>query len=297
MTSAHTPVLFALLTAILFTGCDDAFIDPYVNEEEYYTVYGFLNMDRNFQFGAKHSIRVSAITRRPQDISRPEDLQADLDARVFLTNLATNQTYELLHNLVELEQGKWGHVFETSFPVQPADRYLLEVKRTDGATTSAVTEIPNITGVIVESEPFIEDTDTGNITQTHLLKYIQAIWEPKAIYHIGSGGSCIRPAIYNIPYQDRLVRETDGLIVNFTISADINEIKAQSNSENITLCRMGIKGLLLSNDWIVPGDDVDINELSLPQHLDNIENGYGFFGSLGLFQNDWEIRGELREKF
>ena len=81
--------VFVILT--ILTACEDSFIDPFDNDQRYYTIYGYLDQGKNFQ-NARHYVRIIPVTRRPEVIETPASPQADFDGRVFLTNLNTEVT-------------------------------------------------------------------------------------------------------------------------------------------------------------------------------------------------------------
>ncbi len=283
--------LTLLIAAMCLTsGCEEAFIDPFNNDGKYFTVYGFLDESKNFQVGATQDFRVIAVTRNAENITSPSAPQADLDGRVFLTDLNLDQTRELTHQLVEIQPGEYGHIFSARIFIQPGRRYRLEIVRKDGITTSAETTIPNTSGIRVEpSDPLMSGSD---VLQDIMLEGVGNVWSAEMVYHI-SGGGCFNSTRYNIPYGRKGVVTDQGWALTANISNDLAQIRDQTQSSNLTVCAMGIRAKVMDDQWSLPDGEINIEEISLPDELTNVENGYGFFGSAGLFQSDWQLNAAL----
>ncbi|MGB1048148.1 MAG: hypothetical protein ACPG3U_00515 [Rhodothermales bacterium] len=84
------PVL-ALILAGTLSGCDDTLIDPFDNEERYFTVYGYLDM-----LETRHTLRVVPITRFAENIETI-DGESDIDAQVFTTDMVSGQRTQWQH--------------------------------------------------------------------------------------------------------------------------------------------------------------------------------------------------------
>ena len=57
-------ILWIFLVSLTLSGCDDTFLDPFENEQRYFTVYGFLD-----PLQARQTVRVIPVTRFAEDIS------------------------------------------------------------------------------------------------------------------------------------------------------------------------------------------------------------------------------------
>ena len=279
--------LFWLIAAICLTsGCEEAFIDPFNNDSKYFTVYGFLDESKNFQVGATQDVRVIAVTRNAENIDSPSSPQADLDGRVFLTDISLEQTRELTHRLAEIQPGEFGHIFSTRIFIQPGRRYRLEIVREDGITATAETTIPNTSSILVDQTSPLQ---AGNeITQDILLAGASNIWSADMVYHI-SGGGCFNSTRYIIPYGRQGNSTEQGWALSVNITEDLAQIQSQLQSTNLTVCAMGIRAKVMDDQWVLPDGELNLEEISLPENLTNVENGYGFFGAAGLFQSDWAL--------
>ena len=277
---------------VFVSGCDDTLIDPFNNDGRYFTVYGFLDQSQNFQSATEHTLRVIPVTRTVERIEDPSQPQASIDARVFTTDLSTGETVEWRHTLQRLENGRYGHVFRSRFFVQPNRMYRLEVIRSDGITTSAETRIPDVSPIRpLLAAPNISQ-DSSVVKQIVTLPQTIAVWDLDVIYHV-AGSSCFTSSRVAVPYERSGVRENDGWSLTIDISGDKQFLSNQVG--NVVVCAMGMQAKILDAEWQIPEDVLNSEELPLPTSLSNVENGYGFFGSIALFQYDWPLSNELAE--
>lgn len=275
--------------SLLLAGCDEAFIDPFKNDGKYYTVYGYLDESRNFQAGARQAIRIIPVTRRAGQITNENAPEADFDGRVFLTDVDLEQTREIPRTLRELEPGVWGHIFETALFVQPNHVYRLEIVRSDGITTSAETQVPATSSMRIEQEPPTVNTDSTVITQDIRIAGAGALWEVDVIYYSDSGGSCFNASENRVSYGRAGALQGDDWALQLNLSEDLGALGLR----NTTICSMGLRARILDDQWVFPDTTLTPEAFTLPQSLTNVENGYGFFGSMGLFQSDWPLAAEI----
>ena len=283
------PVLF-LFSGILH-GCDNAFIDPFDNDDKYYTIYGFLDESKNFRAGETHAFRVTPVTRRPERIETPDAPQAKIDGRVFLTDLNQDQTTELTYALEELQAGVWGHIFRTNLFIEASHRYRIEIMRNDGVSTFAETHVPRPSGVITQRGLLQQMPMEQTVGQDIVLSGVNAIWDLEVLYHLG-GPACFAPSRTAVFYGRSGRSTTEGW--SFRINAE-DDLKALPQAQGATVCGMGIRARLLDDQWILPEGDLNLDDVSLPDNLTNVVNGYGFFGSVALFQDDWSLSDEMRD--
>ena len=127
----------ALLAGLLLgvAACDDPFIDPFDNDDHFFSIYGFIDV-----LTEQHVVRVIAVARTPEHIEDPD--AASIDASVTSTNLSTGLSQLWTHSVEQLDDGLYAHIFRASFLVQPQHSYRLRVRRSDGATTTAETTVP-----------------------------------------------------------------------------------------------------------------------------------------------------------
>ena len=287
-------VAFLCLTVI---GCDDTLIDPFDNDERYFSVYGFLD-----QMETEHSVRVIPITRFAEQIDDPS--QAFIDAEVWTTDLTTDQRTRWTHHLERLEDGTFGHVFKARFMVQPGRSYRLEVIRSDGKMSVAETRVPAPHDIlIVERGPIQYRDDSTRFYQDLHIPGIPSPWDLNVIYLWDAGLGTRR--IYS-PYQRSGVRTPDG---GWTFRANISDDQVavrdfaqwmtdqgyMQEGDPHSVTSMGVRIRVLDEAWDPPEGVFDPEILAQPGTMSNVEHGYGFFGSIGMFEDWWSVEDVSRE--
>lgn len=289
--------LYGLLSFALFSfSCEDAVLDPFSNDGRYYTIYGYLDsLERN------HKLRVIPVTRRAQNITGPEAEGSDIDATVRSIDMLTGEVRIWNHALEQLEDGTYGHIYRSSFIISENVVYRIEVERSDGVMAYAETRVPNIPqSALVEVGPWTFNSDSTVVTQDVHIPTIASPWDVRGVYTWGSGVD--GPGTDNIrifaPYGRRGTRTADGGW-NVTMSVSEDQVYVRENMEEIfeniedngipkTLRTMGIQVRVLDENWDPPEGIFDPELLANPDQVTNVVNGYGFFGSFGLFREEWD---------
>ncbi len=284
--------LVGLLLAI--AACGDAFIDPFDNDDRYYTIYGFIDETKNFEPGAEHAVRVIALSRFPERITSPTDDQATIDAVVTSIDVRTGQRITWQHTLEKLDNDTFAHIFRTRFFVRSGGTYRLEVRRSDGTTATAETKVPSTGGIEATIGTPHVDPASGVITQEIHLTRVPSPWNIDVVYRVGSDFAATPfPLSYGrvgTPTND------GGWRFTVNITEDLGRLSRILGTpvSAIQLPTMGLKIRLLDGRWTPPEGLFDPEVLAQPGTLSNVENGYGFWGSIGLYQHDWNISDELR---
>ncbi len=289
----------AVILAIGFAACDDTIIDPFRNEGRIFTVYGFLD-----QTERDHAVRVVPVARTPERIESTTDRRAEIDARVFSTNLETGDRLQWTHDLVQLASGRYGHVFRANFAVAPATTYLLEIERSDGSVTSAETTLPfTADPSLLELGPLVFNADSTIIQQDVTVPLVNNFWEIRARYLFESDDDGV---LLPVHYGRRgSPTEGGGWTVTFDYTSDmvvardsLNELIERGILPNTDygLTMVGIQIRLLDDAWEIPPGEIDVDDLAQPGRLSNVENGYGFWGSVATFRNDWDVASEFSQQ-
>jgi hypothetical protein len=197
--------------------------------------------------------------------------------------------------LDQLSDGTYAHIFRASFFVERARTYRLEVRRSDGITAFAETTIPasdNIEALL--GAPRVEAA-TGVITQEIHLTNVPSSWDINVIYRVGND---FIATPYSLPYG-RVGAPTDDGGWRFTvnITEDRNRLSDLLGlpPAAIQFPGMALQIRLLDGQWTPPKGEFDPEVLAQPGVLSNVENGYGFWGSIGLYQHNWLTSDELRD--
>ena len=296
-----------LLIGLLFVtaSCDDTFIDPFDNDGQFFTIYGYLDV-----LQTEHAVRVIPVTRFPERITSPTDDQATIDATVTSTDLTTGQRITWQHTLEELDDGTYAHIFRAAFLVQPARSYRLEVRRSDGATAIAETRVPFISDAARFRRDPVQVTADSVVTQDVYLSNVPSPWNIESLYLMGNEtpqGSPFTPlqSRFYVSYGRSGERTDDeGWHVQISISEDqapvraaIEEFRRQGIYDDtpLVLRSMGIRVRLLDANWDPPEGVFDPEVLAQPGRLSNVENGHGFWGSIGLYTQEWNVSQEFSE--
>ena len=294
-----TFLLLLLTTLLLGSGCSDTMIDPFENEEKYFTIWGYLD-----QLSTQHEIRVIPVTRFAENITDPLQPEAQIDAEVYSVDLSSGQRRRWNHELARLSDGTYGHVFRSQFLVDAKKSYRIEVIRADGKMTSAETRVAAIdSDTLIVRDPVVWEFDSTEVYQDVIIPEIASPWEIQAIYRWEGGDQAWK---YLIPYGRPGERTSDGgWRVRLNISADQPKVKEHlewAKSVGIIppggaygIVSMGFQVRVLDANWDPPHGVFDPEVLAQPGVLSNVENGYGFFGSVGLYIQEWQIGNLSRE--
>lgn len=288
-----------LVVCLLAMGCDDTTIDPFENETRYFSVYGFLD-----QMETEHAVRVIPITRFAEEINTPTDPGATIDAEVFSTDLTTGQRLRWTHTLESLEDGTFGHVFKAKFLVQPGRSYRLEVIRSDGKRASAETRVPAGHEInIVERGPVEYRDDSTRFFQDLTIPGIPSPWDLSAIYMWDAGLGTKR--IYSSYGRTGERTQDGGWTFRVNISDDQVAVREfaqwmtdqgyMQEGDPHSVTSMGIRIRVLDQSWDPPKGVFDPEVLAQPDVMSNVENGYGFFGSIGMFEDWWRVEEHSRD--
>ncbi len=285
-------LLWVVLCAGLFSSCAEDFIDPFQNEERYFTIYGFIDAQQ-----VSHKIRVIPVTRHQAIIRRPGDIQAALDAEVLITDLTNGEIFEWVYSLEELGDGTFGHIFRTDFSVIPGRRYRLDVTRSDGVRAWAITKVPHIPdSAFYDLGPVLFSTDSSEVSQEISIPGEPNPWYFEAVY--AWSGDLFNRRVF-VPYGRKgNAAGSSGWVTTLSISEDQSAVQ-ETIKESLSTGRIlddtpliltgaGLRMAMLDDNWQLPEVDYDIEELALPTAFSNINNGYGFFGSIGYYVQEWE---------
>lgn len=275
-------VLLLAAFSVLFGGCDETF-SPFVEEDRYFTLFGYLDTAVDRQM-----VRVVPLRKTFGDLGTE-----DLDVEVRTTEIGSGHVTVWRDSVITFEDGSIGHVFIGDFQPLPGWSYHLEVERPDGKTSSARTTVPLPTNVDVE-----EVFTGGEVATQHI------VWEDIPIkpfrvevwYRFLT--SPARPFDHGVLTYDnadlRVGRplEDDRWEISVTLTEDredaLKEAGLPSDAEPFLL-GIGMR-LTMSDDEWRPVDGVfDRNVLVQPGTFSNVENGFGFFGSVNHYTIEWTI--------
>jgi len=281
-----------LASFLVLTACDSTFVDPFEGQERYFSVYGILQTTET-----EHYIRVVPIRRSIEDIIEPRDTQAKIDASVTSVDLQTGTKTTWAHHLLRLADGKYGHVFSASFMVSPGHTYRLEIKRTSGATTVAETTIPHPGSISISQE--LPQLISDSLYQTITIENMSWPNRIDIVYEVGFGlGMDFRRVFYGRSGQ----RTEHGWQLDINLTGDasyLKELLGIPDDQLLPLASIDARLEIPDAGWIPVYDtwttpeDWDLAMLAQPEQLSNVQNGYGFWGSISVSNpQSWMITEE-----
>ena len=269
---------------LAMAGCDSTEIDPFENDQKYFTIYGFLD-----ELSQNHSVRVIPVTRFPKQITSPLDDDAQIDAQVYSTDLETGRKIRWNHELRRLEDGNYGHIFSANFIVRPGRTYRLEVIRADSMITSAETTIPRFAvpePIPAERPfPFLYNMDDG-LTSEIELPGIASPWDIILTYDLERSD-------FRLPYG-RVGHRTEDGNWKFTIdtaldAARIRDMAGLTPADSLPrFFALVLQVRVLDANWDPPQGVFDPEILAQPGVLSNVKNGFCTWGGVGLYDYVWE---------
>ncbi len=242
----------------------DATVDPLDerhNGESFY-LYGYLDSGADTQFVRVQPIRATAG-------GQPG---ATLDVDVATTEAGSGARVPWRDSLIVLDDGTVGHLFFAPFRPQPGGAYRLEIRSRTGSLTRTETTVP---ALAPEAQFFTMTSPLGPLIE----RIVWTGWpappdEVEVVYTVSPTLSEL-PVPIAIAYEP--LRRLDGTVweAGIDLAADARKIRARlgvpDNYRLAALYRVQIRLSLYSPDWRDPG------------RASAVENGAGFFGSVGRF--------------
>ena len=265
----------ALAVLLLLAACRET-INTRLDIDQPYSLFGMMNPKSD-----THAVRLFEIKSNIA-LVRPDPL----DAAVSTTNLDTGVRTIWEDSVVTLEDGDYRHVFWAAFEASGGETYRLEVARSDGATSAAVTTVPHP----VVLEPLEPDT----LKPAQALMPLLIRGSPPALPRIdveyilvgfGEGGSdpIFKSLLFNYVGEPDPVPE--GFLLEVDLIRDYNEIYRAFNEDNsvttdiIDLRQINVTVHVGDQNWVSPIGVFDPDYLVEPGSFSNVENGFGYFGS------------------
>jgi len=276
------PALF-LLIVIIVSGCDDT-VNPFVEEDRFFTVFGYLDTATDEQF-----VRVIPLR---QDFAGIDD--TTIDATVTTREVESGNTTAWRDSVITYSDGSVGHVFHADFTPIPGRTYELTVARSDGVQSSASTTIPLITNVELE-DPTIS---VSSVFQK--IRWSSVEREPFRVevwYRFLSfaPGQPFLNAV--IPYgnaEEKYGQFVQGdkweVLIRLTNDKeDVTKELGISDDAAPFLMSVGMRLTMTNDSWRPPDGVFDREVLVQPGTFSNVNQGFGFFGSVNQYTYEWTL--------
>ena len=274
-----------LLTAILVLGllaaCEES-VSPILESDRQFTIFGALDMDRDTQY-------VRVIPIRPQ----LESTSDSLNVTVRTIELETENVQFWRDSVHVYDTGLIGHIFYAPMRIRAGFTYRLEVMPIGGElVTSAETTVPTEPTATV----FPETVEW--VFTTRLIARQRVVWEglEQAPFDLEQWYRFLRISDFSYrdiqlsydPVNRAVLGETGQWEVDIDLVRDRDSLATKTEiGPSAPLAGIGLRITLLDNAFIPPGEDFDRDVLAQPGTLSNVENGFGFFGSVGRFSVEW----------
>jgi len=266
---------FTLIVALLLTGCAET-VDTRLRIDYPYSIYGLLNPRAD-----THGVRVFEIQSHIRLIT-----PSPLDAEVHSTLLQTGAQQIWRDSVIQLEDGDFRHVYWASFRPKGGETYQLEVTRSDGATSTAITTVPG--------EITLEVLEPDTLTLGEAIMPILVSGSPPALPRIdveyivvgyAPGGSDPIYKSLTFNYGRDVLEVPGGNLIEVNLILDFLEIFREFDQDDalatdlIDLREINLRVHVGDANWVSPIGIFDPDFLVEPGSFSNVENGFGYFGS------------------
>ena len=274
--------LCALVLSLLLSACEES-VSPILESDQQFTIFGTLDMDQDTQF-------VRVIPIRPTLVA---DAGAPLDVTFTSTDLIDGQRLAWRDSTVQFADGTVGHVFYAPVRVRPGHTYRIEIQPSGSSIiTSAETTVP------AQPEAVIMPEVLQIVFTTQVRARQQILWEgldeePFSIeqwYRFFSieDFSFRDVQLPYVPLNGLAEGQADVWEMDLNLVRDRDTLSTMIDlNASTALAGLGMTITLLDDAFAPPGGEFDPDVLAQPGTLSNVENGFGFIGSVGRFSVEW----------
>lgn len=268
---AKSPVVIWIMLSAL-AGCSDS-VDPTLGTEQPFTIFGYLDPAADTQ-----AVRIIPISDRLDP-----DTEEQLDAEVYLVDMATNDSTRWRDSLTTFSDDRQGHIFWDPSPVRFGGTYQLVARRiSDGATSSVTLTTPSRYSTPSVGLPIASFEDV-----VYPVTFPEAPYLLNATFSLRVTGHPDSPSdttVFPIPLIDSDIENgTEGPRINLNFSASVREALERGGLENqLRLVDATLSGFVSTTDWAPPEFGFDPDLIIEPGTFSNVDNGFGFVGS-GFF--------------
>ncbi len=257
------------LSLFLFLAACSSDFDPIVdNDNEFFSIYGYLDTRSDTQF-----VRISPVR---------ETAALPLEAGnvvVSSRNEATGDEVVWQDSLVQLDDGTNGFLYYAPMAVTHSERFQLSIRRNDGATTETRVTLPDPTTAATDSvRRFLDEYEQIVIWND----FAETPHNATVQYTVVIPGN--DPATITLPIGDDGEAVDDAWALHIPLSRNRNEVLSRLNrpvqGTNIILCSVRMTVDEFGPEWKRPQTDVT--------------NGFGFFGAVVHHSVSWTLTEDVR---
>ena len=272
----------AAVALMLFSACEEA-VNPILESDRNYTMFGTLDMEQDTQY-----VRVERI-RETLDAGDP----SPLGVRFTSTDLETGAELEWRDSLVTFSDGSVGHVFYTPLRVIPGHRYRIEIEdAVEPSPTWAETTVPEIVEPVVNPEEV--QGGAGGVVGSGMQ---QILWQnlTKRPFRVDSWYRFMvadRTPFVDVvlPYEPASGPGGDAAWqVTLDLRKDRLTLDTLVQVRETPLVGLGLTLTVLDEAFVPPGGVFDPEVLVQPGTFSNVQNGFGFIGSVARYSVEWVL--------
>lgn len=256
--------ILAVCAALIAFSCDNS-VDPFVESDHLaFAVFGFLDVGADTQF-----VRIESI--------RPDGSMERIPERVYTANLDAGDEVEWSDTLVNLDDGSTETVYFAPLRPSPGATYVLVVAARRGAPLRAFTRVPSTPAFDADTTLFL----SGEIYQILRWDGIATPSDVRMTYRVAPQLGRA-PTLVDLSYDRRFYETTgDEVTITANLSRDIEIVRSKlsdvEEADSVLLYEARSTVRALSDEWNAATDAA------------NIENGEGFFASVGEFTASWTV--------
>ena len=258
-----------MAATIYSSGCSTE-LEPFAPADITFTILGYLDTDADTQY-----VRIVPLRKVVQ-----RDERDSIDARVTTTHIETGETETWTHNLIRFADSSYGHMFSSALDVRPGGTYNIDVRRSDGASASAQTRVPERPGD--PDSVFGAQNESGSFAPLYWPGVTRVI-DLDVTYTFVSGAVTFRYVDDDLGYAPT---STDWRI-DLKYEDDRREISRIFGSGRLPLLSVHVRLATPSLDWEPPDGVWDRDVLIQPGTFSNVDGGLGWFGSVSRTTVQW----------
>ena len=162
--------------------------------------------------------------------------------------------------------------------------------------TSAETRVPRIPTISVGEETAVRHITSGGffVTSTQEITWNGLEREPRQVEHWYRFLRTPRSAFTDVKFPFPPPRDLQGdqlsLVIN--LAADKTALEDSLDIASTAFVGLGMRITILDTRFVPPGGIFDPELLVQPGTFSNVENGFGFIGSVGRFSAEWVLKEE-----
>lgn len=260
---------FAVLLAgiFLYSGCEPAF-SPIKEDGRDYSIFGFLNASADTQFVRIEQLRDNLFSDAP----------SDLKIKAKLTNTSTGQSVMMKDSLFHYYSDGKAHNYYTTFSIDPAETYRLEIIKEETKASTEVTVPDDFPSPELIAEDELRITGIDRLIGVKMIYSVIA----KCTNPPNRKICPEEPTINQYGFQhlsDTLHVENGTILASIKQGEDLKQIQTQYSKQGFIVDKIEVMVAAGSPSW---PDFLSLDEetAAVPGTASNIEGGVGLLGGV-----------------